>query len=537
MANLPVIPSSRVDLIDSRTGMIAREWFLYLSKLQAAATTVSDDALVGPDTSNVVDQITELRKSIQDVELSIGSNFDSTTQTIDLGYLNVTDFGVNGTASDPANIAIAIAAAITQKKRLYVPQMTVNMGTTTMVFPETVPVGFTFDCDPGSIILYTGTGDAVTINSAGFCSYTFGGFYGYGGATAIRINPANPNANLGGQTAVVACEIVFNTIVGFYCGVHADNGVVNVAQNNIRGVAIIGGQGGVAPGSMNGYVTGILATGRVGGVYQGNMWNVNYIESDPPSFSAGVTWIGIQDGDATMADTNNVNTYQYGAIDAITYSPSYGVNSYGNRNIFIGDIVDIDICFQVATTGYFLYIFAGALSTFGAPGNYQIFDNSAHAGWHWSWLGASDGRTGPLVAGVPNPRSPPTIVTNPTALPATGAAIVIIPMGAVALYGDGLSIVGGGVQVAKAGIYSIKAGALVTCGVASVIRMGVGINGVVNIVAAASDSGAIQSALSCSCDVALAANDIIYIGAQSSTAGIVTAAGFNTLSVTGPLQG
>lgn len=117
MANLPVIPSSRVDLIDSRTGTITREWFLYLSKLQAAATTVSDDALVGPDTSNVVDQITELRKSIQDVELSIGSNFDSTTQTIDLGYLNVTDFGVNGTASDPANIAIAIAAAITQKKK------------------------------------------------------------------------------------------------------------------------------------------------------------------------------------------------------------------------------------------------------------------------------------------------------------------------------------------------------------------------------------------------------------------------------------
>lgn len=534
MANLPVIPSSRVDLIDSRTGTIAREWFLYLSKLQAAATTVSDDALVGPDTSNVVDQITELRKSIQDVELSIGSNFDSTTQTIDLGYLNVTDFGVNGTASDPANIAIAIAAAITQKKRLYVPQMTVNMGTTTMVFPETVPVGFTFDCDPGSIILYTGTGDAVTINSAGFCSYTFGGFYGYGGATAIRINPANPNANLGGQTAVVACEIVFNTIVGFYCGVHADNGVGNVAQNNIRGVAIIGGQGGVAPGSMNGYVTGILATGRVGGVYQGNMWNVNYIESDPPSFSAGVTWIGIQDGDATMADTNNVNTYQYGAIDAITYSPSYGVNSYGNRNIFIGDIVDIDICFQVATTGYFLYIFAGALSTFGAPGNYQIFDNSAHAGWHWTWLGASDGRTGSLVTGTPNPKGPAFMVGNPTAFPAgLGAAPTVIPMGNVGSGGTGLTIVGGGIQVATAGCYSLKAGCFITAPGMSLMQIGIAVNGAGTIVSM-NTTTAVAAGLSATCDVFLAAADIVYVGAISVAGGVITPGPMNFLSVSGP---
>lgn len=94
-----------------------------------------------------------------------------------------------------------------------------------------------------------------------------------------------------------------------------------------------------------------------------------------------------------------------------------------------------------------------------------------------------------------------------------------------------------GIQVATAGIYSIKAGALVTCGVASVILMGIGINGTVNIAAASSASAAVQAALSCSCDIALAANDIVYIGAQSSTAGVITAAGFNTLSVTGPMAG
>ena len=493
-----------------------------------------NDAIVSPVGTISQDEVSEIRKTIQALEIAMPPQYQPVVDNRPLGYLNVTDYGVNGTATDAANMALAIADAIQLKKKLYAPQMIIDMGTTTLEFPNTVPPGFTFQCDPGCAIVYSGTSDAITINSAGFCAFRFGIIFGSGGANAIHINPALPNAEIGGQTATVGCEIEFNTILGFRCGIYADNNTGNVAQNNIYGLVIITGQGGVAPASMTGTLYGIKADGRVGGVYQGNKWDINYIEMDASSLDPSAIWIGIQDGDATIGTDNNVNTYQYGAIDAIGWGASYGVNSFGNRNVFIGPIVDIHICFQLGSTAYFLYILAGSLSTMGVPGDYEIFDGSASTAWHWTWLGASDGRTGNIVSGTPAPLKTPYVVCNPSALPALGGTPTVIPMTIVASGGTGLTASGGGIRVATSGTYSIKGNCFITAPGASYMQIGIAINGVGTIVAMNTTTET-TAGMSTGADVYATAGDIIYLGAVSTAGGAVTAGAMNSLSVIGPL--
>ena len=52
MPNPTQIPSDRVDLIDPRTGLMARSWFLFFQSLNSV-TNSSDDLLVGPVGSTV----------------------------------------------------------------------------------------------------------------------------------------------------------------------------------------------------------------------------------------------------------------------------------------------------------------------------------------------------------------------------------------------------------------------------------------------------------------------------------------------------
>lgn len=456
------------------------------------------------------------------------------------GFLNVTSYGVNGTASDATNMAIAINAAITTGKKLYAPAMTIAMGATTLVFPPTLPVGFTFECDPGNIIQYTGSGDAITIDSAGFSVFKFGGIVGSGGVRGIRIKPTSPNANFGGQTATVACAISFNTIMGFYRGIHADNSIGNVAQNNINGLAIISGQGGVAAGSMTGNIYGVIADGRSGGIYQGNIWNINYIEANPASFNSSATWIGIQDGDATLGDSNNVNTYQFGAIDGIGFAHSYGVNTYGNRNLFIGPIVDIHVCMQLGSTAFFISLLAQSLSTMSLPGDYQILDGSSvttPGAWHWSWVGALDGLTGNLVSGMPTKPAYNYIIGTPSSYPTISSIPTTVPVVAVGGGGSGLSNVSGGLRVANAGYYTLKAGLFINTSVGGngVFNIGIGINGPSSLVAISTYYGPGGVTLSTGCDVYLSAGDIVYLGGACSFGGFTSATQVNFLSVVGPL--
>lgn len=550
MADNISIPSSRVDLIDPRTGTISREWFLYLSRVQAAATTPSDDVLSGPDVSSALDQITELGKSIQDVELSV---LPGTDQTFELDYLNVVDFGVNGSTTDAANMATAIAASIAQSKKLYVPAIYVNMGNKTLTFPPTIPLGYKFECHPGAIIDYTGTGDAILIDSCGLSVFIFPHIRGSGGANGIHIKPT-VNGSFGPPyfPTCTCNQFTFNVIEGFYCGIYADTSVGDFAQNNINGMFIYCGRGGIPDGTMVGDIAAILADGAPSPrVYQGNMWNINYIEAYPLSYDQTTPttcrWIGIVDGSATMgAVSNDLNTYQFGAIDGFSPIPTwynaYGIVSFGSNNMFIGPVVNTLVCITMGSTAYFNYIVSQCLSNCAAPPGtaFLIVDLSTVTtlgAWHWTWEGANNGKIGHLQWGDP-PNSPPFIIGNAVAATALPAGVpTIIPIASIggSGYPGGLAVVGGGILVQFAGFYTIKAGALITAVGMSPMQIGIGINGAApaNVVAATSAT-AIQAPMSCSCDVYLNAGDTVFLGGVSGVNAAVTwPSPINALSVIG----
>lgn len=113
MANLPTIPASRVPFIDERTGTISREWFLFLSSLLGTATTTGDDVQIGPESSALLEQIAELRKQIQDVELSIPQQVAPVPSVIDSLYINVKAEPYNAAGDGVTDDHAAIQAALT----------------------------------------------------------------------------------------------------------------------------------------------------------------------------------------------------------------------------------------------------------------------------------------------------------------------------------------------------------------------------------------------------------------------------------------
>lgn len=68
MPNL-TLPSSRTDFIDPRTGKLSREWYLFFLNLYTGADNGSEAALTVPVNLGITDQISELSKSIETLEL------------------------------------------------------------------------------------------------------------------------------------------------------------------------------------------------------------------------------------------------------------------------------------------------------------------------------------------------------------------------------------------------------------------------------------------------------------------------------------
>lgn len=75
MANQTNIPAPRVPLLDERTGLMSREWFRYFQNLftqtgdQGSTTSIQDVQLSG--TSNLDEEIAEIKKQLQDLQLSL----------------------------------------------------------------------------------------------------------------------------------------------------------------------------------------------------------------------------------------------------------------------------------------------------------------------------------------------------------------------------------------------------------------------------------------------------------------------------------
>lgn len=76
MADTTRIPAPRVPFIDERTGLMSREWYRYFQNLytltgdQASSTSIQDIELAG-QSMNVADEIAEIKKQLQDLQLSI----------------------------------------------------------------------------------------------------------------------------------------------------------------------------------------------------------------------------------------------------------------------------------------------------------------------------------------------------------------------------------------------------------------------------------------------------------------------------------
>lgn len=72
--NITQIPAPRVDFIDKRTGLMAREWYRFFVNIYNLAgggnSTVSlDDLQVGPSSGASIDSIAEMMKTLQELEI------------------------------------------------------------------------------------------------------------------------------------------------------------------------------------------------------------------------------------------------------------------------------------------------------------------------------------------------------------------------------------------------------------------------------------------------------------------------------------
>lgn len=259
------------------------------------------------------------------------------------GSVSIRQFGakIDGTTNDAAAIAAAIAAAAARKFTVTCPAGTSVLGSTTLAFPATIPEGFQFLCHPDFTLSFSGTsGSAVTIDSCYHARFRFGRITGAGGTSyGLHVVPIAQGAN--GQVTVVVSEIDFVFIGGFEAPLYLDCYAGSIAQTNIRGLEIDSGFG-VGAGTMTGNVYGIVVNGASPNIFQGNVVEVNYIQSGAAALGAGATWIGIQDGGTTFGPTlDNVNQYRFGAIDGGGFATSVGVNTFAGYNVFAGPIVDV----------------------------------------------------------------------------------------------------------------------------------------------------------------------------------------------------
>ena len=283
--------------------------------------------------------------------------------TLEHGVISLESLGVVFGGGQPPSttngslINNAIYAAIAGGYNLSCGAGLIDLGGVTVSFPATCPSGFSFICHPNCIFRYTATsGDCVRVNSMTSATLKFGTLQGSGGsALGIHLYPTDVGPT--GEIAIVCNKIEFNTISGFSYSIYCDCSIGHIAQVKVDGVLSINGY--VPNGAITGYGGswgGILANGTDTRIYQGNQFNINYIVGEPLAVTGtSLEWIGINDGPVGPINTstgNNVNTYQFGAVDPKMYTNSYGINTSAAYNTFIGPIVDVGTGIQFYNNAY-----------------------------------------------------------------------------------------------------------------------------------------------------------------------------------------
>lgn len=243
--------------------------------------------------------------------------------------------------NDHSAMTAMISAAITMKLPCYIPPGTYNFDDLTLSFPHTMPAGFAFRCEPEALFNYSGSGDAVNIDSNYLARFEFGQIQGTGetGSVGIHVQPANVGPN--GQTVMVVSQLRAQAVQGFITPIYFDCNTGDIAQTNVR-ILVAKPGAGTPPGTIKTNCQTFLVDGVSPQIFQGNRIECNYPAVGAGALASGIIWKGIISGSTNFGEgLNNVNTWVFGGLDGESYNTSYGIEEYGGENLFVGPIVDI----------------------------------------------------------------------------------------------------------------------------------------------------------------------------------------------------
>lgn len=210
-----------------------------------------------------------------------------------------------------------------------------EFGTNNLSLPNTMPAGYEFICDKSTIFHYTGTGDAVYIDSNYLADICLGQVLGNANCeNGVHIKPTGVSPQ--GETVMVVSKLYANRIEGCKHGILCDNTVGNICDNEIH-VNAISNSGSIA---LDTDAVGIKVVGSSPQICQGNMVKVVYLQSGN-NYLNNHTWTGLEIGSSTFGATPvNVNIWKI-LVDGMNVPNSMGVDTWGACDLFEGAIVDV----------------------------------------------------------------------------------------------------------------------------------------------------------------------------------------------------
>lgn len=239
----------------------------------------------------------------------------------------------DGATNDAAGLNQMILDCISKGKPGYVPLPSVSyyLGTDTVNFPHTMPLGFQFVCHPGAKWVYAGTGDAVNIDSNALCDIRFGWIEGPGGSaatTGLHFQPRNTGAN--GQKTVVVSRFAVNNLTGFSTLIHYDCASGSFANSVCDVLTATNGQGTASTTIAS---KGVVVDGASPQIFQGNTTRILYLKND---LSSGTASLALAIGTSSFgASLINANAWACG-IDGQNNSASTAVDTYGSSDVYSG---------------------------------------------------------------------------------------------------------------------------------------------------------------------------------------------------------
>jgi hypothetical protein len=286
MLNITQIPADRVAFIDSKTGLISREWYRFLLNLfqltGGGSNPVSlTDLMVGPTAATAESQVAEIQKAIQGLALTPLAPSISDTLTVVLKRLQDLEVGpsLSGLLSDIANLqrqiqnvsvapndSVLVSEIANLQQQIQslslnppaMPNTNAGTGTVTSVDVAGGTTGLTFSGGPittAGVITMAGTLGTAN-GGTGSTSTTFVNL-------ASNVTGTLPVANGGtGATSLTGAGIVTITDTQTITGVKAFSN----ANNTFYGLTYATSDGGTGSNAYFGENAAYAVVGGVNGV-------------------------------------------------------------------------------------------------------------------------------------------------------------------------------------------------------------------------------------------------------------------------------